>query len=328
MSLIHLSTDLDCCIKRYGVSLCNVYVGSYTEIRLNKGFHKLKFESLEYADDSYEIVYEMPEQDIETFLDIKLTEIKRQRLSKEEDEKKRKEIEQREQEEKRKEAERKERIRIASEKRIREEIIQLNEYKANFIDLGLSVLWSADNLLSNPSRRFGSHFMWGEVKPDLWDAWKVNYKYYKGLDSRHPNFHPNIILEVLKYNNKDSLLELTPDDDAASLYLGKGYHIPTKKQWEELFRNCRAELTHENNRIGVIFRSRIQGYLDKSILIPIAEEKIDYYDFQKWVRNSYWTATRTNDAEEFAYCAVVARSGFFKELNRMYGLSIRPVKDK
>ena len=330
MSILHLSTNLDCRVIRYGQYVCDVYAGKYSEITLNKGVHKFSFESVDNAEDSYEILYEMEAQDIETFLEIHLAEIRNRRLEKERESLRLQEIELQKQEEARKQAE-----RIALEKQRHEEARLYvekckNDYKAGFVDLGLSVLWASSNLTYPGSHEpLGRVFKWGDVKSGFTN-YPINYKYFKGLDQYDPNYSPLLIVDVLKYNNRDSLLELLPEDDAAYSILGSGYHIPTKGQWQELSMYCRKVPGEEDRIKGTYFISIKPGYEGQKIFLPYRYE-LDKYRFRdsKWVYNSYWSSSRQDDYDRKAFCAWVGAWGVdIRSLERYYALMIRPVKNK
>lgn len=47
---------------------------------------------------------------------------------------------------------------------------------------------------------------------------------------------------MTKYNDKDRLTNLIPEDDIATVLLGDRYHIPTLEQWEELIEYTTLEL--------------------------------------------------------------------------------------
>ena len=110
-SIFHIETDLDCRVLKYGNEVCVAAVGTDTVLHLIKGRHKLTFESTENAKDSYSIIFEVPENGIEDFVEVELKSIRNARLEKE----------QKELMEKRAQLEKE---RLENEKRIRERIEQ------------------------------------------------------------------------------------------------------------------------------------------------------------------------------------------------------------
>ena len=82
-SIYHIETDLECKVLHYGTELCIATPGHDVSITLRKGRHKLTFISTENAQDQYTIFYEVPENDFEDCIEVKLWEICRSRLIKE-----------------------------------------------------------------------------------------------------------------------------------------------------------------------------------------------------------------------------------------------------
>ena len=108
----------------------------------------------------------------------------------------------------------------------------LDLLKYEVVDLGLpsKSLWYKYNLgvdpnqLINPEDWYGSYYAWGELEPNKKEYNWDNYKF----------IHTN---DLLKYNKKDNLTELLPEDDAAyqnKKFYNYKFHIPSKEQCEEL----------------------------------------------------------------------------------------------
>ena len=81
-ALIHLETDVDCRIYRFGKEVTVALKGEDTVIRLTRGKHKLEFVSLQNEADRLSMLYAVPENDFEDLLTIELLAIqhKRERL--------------------------------------------------------------------------------------------------------------------------------------------------------------------------------------------------------------------------------------------------------
>ena len=131
-SIYHIDTDIECKVLHYGKEVCFATPGDDVCIELRKGRHKLTFVSTENVSDQYSIMYEVPENDIEDCIDVRLTPYRDNRLQKEAEErriayeaeqKRIREAKEREaQELKRKqEAERKRREEVEQQKAIAEE---------------------------------------------------------------------------------------------------------------------------------------------------------------------------------------------------------------
>lgn len=72
-TLVHITTDMDAEVSRYGEVLCKLYVGKDNTIRLTKGTHKLDFVSSEVPDVTYSLPYEVKTNDGEQFIDVPLS---------------------------------------------------------------------------------------------------------------------------------------------------------------------------------------------------------------------------------------------------------------
>lgn len=82
-SIYHIETDIECRILHYGKEVCVATPGKDVSIQLRKGRHKLSFISTENEADQYSIMYEVPENDIEDFIEIELIPFKNKREAEE-----------------------------------------------------------------------------------------------------------------------------------------------------------------------------------------------------------------------------------------------------
>ena len=67
---IHLSTDANCEVYRYGKHECNVVTGEDKIVYLKKGKHKFEFISIDNEKDKYSIVFSVEDIDMEDMLEI------------------------------------------------------------------------------------------------------------------------------------------------------------------------------------------------------------------------------------------------------------------
>lgn len=72
-TLVHVTTDMDAVVSRYGEVLCNAKVNSDNTIRLTKGTHKLDFVASEYPEVTYSLSYEVKNNEGEQFVDVPLS---------------------------------------------------------------------------------------------------------------------------------------------------------------------------------------------------------------------------------------------------------------
>ena len=69
---IHIETDLDCRILRFGKEIGMAQAGEYSEVKIPKGKHKLEFVGLENAADKYEHLLTVEDVEFEDYVEVKL----------------------------------------------------------------------------------------------------------------------------------------------------------------------------------------------------------------------------------------------------------------
>ena len=113
------------------------------------------------------------------------------------------------------------------------------ETSKEYVDLGLpsGTLWATCNIGATKPEESGFYFAWGETMPKKIYDWST-YKWTK-LNSEGD------IDSLIRYNFNeaygvvDSLSNLLPEDDAATVNLGKDWRMPTKEEIVELYENCK-----------------------------------------------------------------------------------------
>lgn len=71
-AIIHVETDADCRILKFGKEIGVAYAGEDREIRLRKGKYKLNFVSLKNSKVSHSMVYRVEDNEMEDFLSVEL----------------------------------------------------------------------------------------------------------------------------------------------------------------------------------------------------------------------------------------------------------------
>ena len=213
------------------------------------------------------------------------------------------------------------------------------------VDLGLAsgLLWAKYNIGTTEPTQLGSYYAWGETSTKK-EYYSTNYKHFKAKYN----------IEVLKYNEKDGKEVLELEDDAANAYLGVGYRIPTKEDWEELLEDCKWEAVTttlseiiDPSQTKIIARWKVTGPNGNSIVLPMtsgfradgwgvmpdndtyyttanlyppADELSDEYKYQKAV-----ALTWPMFAKETSSGGIEEPS--FKSIFRDFGVVVRPVFD-
>lgn len=143
------------------------------------------------------------------------------------------------------------------------------------VDLGLSVKWATANIGAVRPEDYGYYISWGETRPkDVYSL--ATYKYY---DAATGTF--------TKYNDTDSLVTLTPEDDAATANFGDGWRMPTLDEARELTTQCTWKATTINDVDGYT----VTGPNGNSIFIPLAGLRSDKNGYNTGLTFQIWTST-------------------------------------
>lgn len=194
---------------------------------------------------------------------------------------------------------------------------------SRFIDLGLPVKWATCNIGANQPHEKGWLYAWGETrfKPLYMES---NYKF--GKEDNYGMFN------YTKYKPKESLML---NDDVAFKMMGKDAHIPSTREWDDLFYNCHREYKWIGGRKGILFTSLIKGYEGNSIFIPFAGT-IENGSIKREGENTiglYWTNSISFSFMEYAKAVDLSQICKSLELPienkyRWFGLPVRAVKTK
>jgi hypothetical protein len=119
---------------------------------------------------------------------------------------------------------------------------QHNGYEFVDLDLPSGTLWAKCNIGAEKETNYGVCFAWGETKSKK----EFNWDTY---------FDLTVDDTFEKYNNDGGLTELELKDDAAHVNMGSAWCIPTKEQFEELFKLDKKFIKNYNdtNVPGMLF---------------------------------------------------------------------------
>ena len=131
------------------------------------------------------------------------------------------------------------------------------------VDLGLpsGTFWASWNLGASSPKEKGELFAWGEIETK--ETYTLdNYKWSVGNQYRWTKYNQNF-----KDGSVDDNTILLPEDDAATVNLGDGWHIPSVTDWVELRdeRYCAWKTSVVDGVEGSLITSLVNG---KSIFLP------------------------------------------------------------
>ena len=138
------------------------------------------------------------------------------------------------------------------------------------LDLPSGTLWAKRNIGAKDVTDYGLYFAWGETlgydNGTEHSFNGSNYKYGDGSANLTGS-------KMTKYNSSDDLTVLKDEDDAARMYLGGKWHMPTEAQVQELLNNqyvTRTAAAVEVDGVevnGILFTSVSNN---KTLFIPAA----------------------------------------------------------
>lgn len=301
---IHLNTDANCEVYRYGKHECNVVTGEDKIVYLKKGKHKFEFVSIDNEKVKYSMVFTVEDIDMEDLIEITLlpTIQKCEQDEREAAERLRKEQERIEQERLREEQEGRERIA--------QELKKKNGHE--YVDLGLSVKWATCNVGASKPEEYGDYFAWGETTPKSTYDWST-YKWCRGSRETPTKYNTKS-----SYGIVDNKTTLELSDDAARANWGGSWRMPTDAEWIELENNCTWTWTTQNGVEGYKVTSEKNG---NSIFLPVAGYRSDSSLYYAGSCGYYWSSS----FDTFGNALYLFISSSVRRYSRYCGLSVRPV---
>jgi len=198
-----------------------------------------------------------------------------------------------------------------------------NQYE--YVDLGLSsgTLWATCNVGAKKEHEYGGYFAWGETETKdtyNWNTYKFAIEQNVKDDLQRGN--------MSKYNYTDNIKNLQPEDDVASIIMGGNWHIPTKKQFDELL-TLKNEWVENYNDTGINGRL-FTGKNGNTLFLPVSGYMKDNKKYDENLRGLYHCTMINHDFANSSYYLFISR--VCKTLNkdgyRYVGESVRGVMNK
>ena len=192
-----------------------------------------------------------------------------------------------------------------------------------YVDLGLpsGTKWATCNVGAKSETDYGLYFAWGGNKgcsspngAKLFD--RRNYKFSNSTSSS----------TFTKYNSTDGKTVLDLEDDAAYVYMGGRWHMPSSEQIKELITNTESAWIIDYHGSGVngrLFTSNING--EKLFFPACAMLFVDHcYGLNN--SGSFWSNSIGSYYSDFGKYLWFNQSGIgIANGNRVCGLGIRGV---
>lgn len=196
-----------------------------------------------------------------------------------------------------------------------------------YVDLGLpsGTLWATCNVGAETAEDYGNYYAWGETDYKTEYVWD-NYMHWKRSDDyRYLTIYRYCLSE--QYGNVDNLIELLPEDDAATANWGEGWQMPSGEQIGELMDPNYVTRTLLYNDpeypAGVLFTSKING---NTIFLPAAGLYDGANNPNSGIYTYCWSRTLANISTSACILGLrVTSVGTVNTVYRYYGLPVRPV---
>ena len=187
-----------------------------------------------------------------------------------------------------------------------------------WVDLGLpsGLKWATCNIGASQPAELGYYFAWGEVKPKDEYNWST-YKWCNGSYDTQTKYCTNSSCGTV-----DNKTVLDKEDDAASVYWGGGWRMPTKEEQDELRNNCSWEWINQHGVNGYT----VTGPNGNSIFLPAAGYRDGSSLNYVGSYGDYWSSSLNTNGPNDAYHL------YFDSVDvdwsndyRYYGFTVRPV---
>lgn len=187
-----------------------------------------------------------------------------------------------------------------------------------YVDLGLSVKWATMNIGAGGPSDYGKYFSWGETETKYDYDWNT---YSHGNDESCMTKY----CTDKEFGVVDGRTTIEPSDDAAHVYWGGKWRMPTKDEMRELQKDCTWEWVNSYNNTGKM-GYKVTGPNGNTIFLPAAGGKFQYNDVNRGTYGYYWTSSINEEYNIFAwYMSFNSNIHFSGYDKRIYGRPIRAV---
>ena len=209
------------------------------------------------------------------------------------------------------------------------------------VDMGLSVKWASFNLGATKPEEYGDYYAWGETEPYYSSfnplTWKEgkdagydwdSYIWFGGSTINTQYTFTKYCTKTELWNGKgspDGKTVLDPEDDAAHVFYGANWRMPTVDEIQELENQCTWEWTTINGIKGEI----VTGPNGNSIFLPAAGSSSSYNPvsiIDCGSRGAYWSSSYGGNIQSYGLGFNDHYVGEDYQW-RCVGYSIRPVSD-
>lgn len=189
-------------------------------------------------------------------------------------------------------------------------------YGHEYVDLGLSVCWATTNVGASFPEAYGDYFAWGEIKPKDTYSW-ATYRwsndsgdYFIKYNAAYPDFGTIDGKTVLDFMN-----------DAAQVFWGEPWRMPTASELTELVEKCTWMWTTQNGVKG----ATVTGPNGHSIFLPAAGYIEDHSLKAEGKEGWYWSSSLGDGVPVHGKCMGFDSGSFWGASFRYLGHCVRAV---
>ena len=189
--------------------------------------------------------------------------------------------------------------------------------------------WATSNIGANSSSDCGYFFEWGSTRAYECRDGKV---YYNGNVTNNvfnweDCVYGNPTNGFTKYNDTDNKIQLEPIDDAATIWWGSGWRMPTTDDFKSLKDKC--DWRWKGTAPQGYFVTGKDDYADISIFIPAAgcgKENSHVYEGVGY----YWSSSLGSTGIAIPFSLSFQSNNIYPSnatCYRYYGMNVRPISD-
>ena len=193
-----------------------------------------------------------------------------------------------------------------------------------YVDLGLpsGLLWATCNIGAEKPEECGDYYAWGDTQSKETYDWS-NYRYCNGSYISLTKYCSN---SIFGYNGfTDNLINLLPEDDAATVNWGINWRMPTSEEWQELYNNTTCMWVTQNGENGRLFTASNGN----SVFLPAAGYRCDNSLGDAGSYGGYWSSSLNMDSPNYAWRFNFGMDYCYGDdygSARYFGQSVRPVR--
>lgn len=194
--------------------------------------------------------------------------------------------------------------------------IDSSYFTHDFVDLGLpsGTLWATCNVGAKRPTDYGLYFSWGETETKT---------YYPRKGSKWGDADLATLISQGVINSDNNLIS---QYDAASVFWGIEWNMPTSENFEELVNYCTYKWIERNGVNGILFTSKANN---NTVFFPCAGFKRDSEPTVQIGNRGYYSAATANDDTYSSYYLYLSKENVnVSSFSRSHGLTIRPVRKK